>query len=195
MYGSAKDIRWSISDSEIKFANEWELISETVYKRDSIYVVTERYPRFTSLLSMKREPTWTFKNFEFKVMAQASMFNHSSSSCKLLEAFIAFTLLSNLLENSLSSNLCPYCIIQWVVFQLRCCKWWIPSFNIILKKIASVLWQCDSTKTYKIEELNFLSGSSAYASDKDRYKSGNRVQKNRKRKLTTYELSHLQSKR
>lgn len=75
LYGQARDISRSISDSEIPSETVWKPIVDAFYKRDALTVVRKVYQHFRGLLSMKLGSYETFRNFESRFIAQVSKFN------------------------------------------------------------------------------------------------------------------------
>ena len=95
LYGRARDICKSVSDTDIQSDNDSKAIISAIYKRDSLSVVSEVYQCFTKLLFLKRRSNESVKNFESRFISQVSKFNASSSSDNLPESLTAFILLSN----------------------------------------------------------------------------------------------------
>ena len=95
LYGRARDICRSITDTDIQSNTGWKSVVDAIYRREALSVVSDVYLNFTSLLSMKRGSTETFRNFESRFLAQVSRLNSTSTSSKLPEALRAFMLLAN----------------------------------------------------------------------------------------------------
>ena len=63
LYGKARDICKSVSDTDIQSDNGSQAIIIALYKRDSLSVVSEVYQCFTKLLSLKRGSNESVKTF------------------------------------------------------------------------------------------------------------------------------------
>lgn len=148
LYGRAKDIRRLIADDDIQSGTGWKKIVEAVYKRDTLSVFSEVYQSYLGVLSMKRGSNETFRNFESRFMAQVSKFNSTTTSCKIPETLMAFTLLANssvdnnqrisvLADLSNGNSLGPDSTTDQYLE------------SVSYEKFASVLRQCDKAKTDK----------------------------------------------
>lgn len=190
LYGRARDLCMTISDSDIQSNNGSKVVVYAIYKREARSVVSDVYQNFMSLLNTPRGSTETFKNFESRFDAQISKLNASSGSVQLPEALTALMLLANSsIENGQRVSVLAATSTNSVLPSIAGTDEFIK--EVTYEEIASVLLQCDSCspKMNSDHATKYLSASSVSPNGfQKRYKSKER------RKLTAEQLPDLKRK-
>ena len=95
LFGRAKDLCSGITNEELLGDDGVKKITEAIYQRDALSVVSEAFRAFNLLWNTRRSNTESMKNFESRFSAQVAKFNSISDTTKLPECITALMLLSN----------------------------------------------------------------------------------------------------
>eukprot|EP00171_Calliarthron_tuberculosum_P006240 IDg6240t1 len=161
LYGQAKDLCKSIPDATIQSKDGMTAIAQSIYKHNPLSTVSEVYNDFNLLLCTRQGSNESFRNFELRYQAQLARFNSHSESCKLPDSLTAFMLLANsAIDSSQRISVLATATPSASNFDQS------ATTNDYLKKIsyksiATVLRQCDKSKT-DIDTVIDVSFSSAY---------------------------------